>query len=125
MIALPCGAARAQDPEGAEALARPRAGETVDFDLQSVRRYGDKVGRFEVVVSWGDSSGPKPADSLPRRVRYTTDCENETLTLSAVALYDAAGAIQKTLLVPPGAVDPVKPEKGSRELKWLRQVCLF
>jgi hypothetical protein len=117
--------ARAQDPNSAEILAQPREGEVAELDLQTIRRYGDKAGRFDVNIIWADSASAQPADFMPRRVRYAVDCEDETMTLAAVAVFDRAGQLQRTLVVPPGAVDPVKPPKGSTEHKWLRKACLF
>jgi hypothetical protein len=47
------------------------------------------------------------------------------MTLAAVGLFDANGQLQKTLVVPPRASDPVKPEKGTPAAKWLQRVCMF
>jgi hypothetical protein len=116
---------RAQDPDAAEVLAQPKAGEVAELDLQTIRRFGEKLGRFEVNILWADSAIPQPADFSPRRVRYAIDCEDQTMTLAAVAVFDSAGQLKRTLIVPPGAIDPVTPPKGSTERKWLRQACLF
>jgi hypothetical protein len=118
-------AARADGPEEAEALAQVRDGESATLDLQTIRRYGDVVGRFEVALVWTDSTRPMPADYSPRRVRYMANCEEGTMTIAAVGVFDPAGRVQKTIVVPPRASDPVTPEKGTEAAKWLRRVCMF
>ena len=40
-------------------------------------------------------------------------------------VFDRSGQLTKTMVVPPGAADPIKPEKGSQEAKWLQRVCMF
>jgi hypothetical protein len=115
--------ALAQD--SAEALAQPKEGEAAELDLQSVRRFGERYGRFEVNIVWADPTRGRPEGLWPRRARYAIDCEDETMTLAAVGVFDGAGQVQRTLVVPPGAVDAVKPAKGSAEQKWLRKACLF
>jgi hypothetical protein len=72
-----------------------------------------------------DPGSAWPEGSGPRRVRYVIDCEEETMTLAAVGVFDNSGQVQRSLVVPPGAIDPVKPAKGSPEQKWLRKACLF
>jgi hypothetical protein len=117
--------AAAQGPEEAEALAQPRDGETAILDLQTIRKYGETLGRFDVNIVWMDTSLPRPLDYAPRRVRYMADCDESSMTLAAVALFDADGQVRKTLVVPPRASDPVKPEKGTAAAKWLQRVCMF
>ena len=109
----------------AETLAQPKDGEAAKLDLQSIVRQGDVLGRFEVVVSWVDTTRQIPPDYLARRVRYITNCEEGTFTLAAVGLLDRNGNALKTMVVPPGAVDPVKPEKGTDAAKWVRRVCMY
>lgn len=111
--------------ESAETLAQPKEGEAAELDLQSIQRYGDRMGRFEVMIVWADPTRGRPEGLWPRRVRYAVDCEDETLMLAAVGVFDNAGQVQRRMVVPPGAVDPVKPPKGSTEHKWLRKACLF
>jgi hypothetical protein len=118
------GGALAQEFD-AETLAKPKDGETVKLDLQSIQRLGDVIGRFEVLITWTDTTRAVPADYLMRRVRYATNCVDGTYTLAAVGLMDRNGNAVKTLVVPPGAVDAVKPEKGTEAAKWVRQVCMF
>jgi hypothetical protein len=125
LTVLAASASFAQSPEEAQALAQPREGETADLDLQTIRRYGDVLGRFEVTIVWTDSSKSIPEDYRPRRVRYMANCEEMTTMLAAVTLYDRNGAFQKGIVVPPRAIDPVKPEKGTEPAKWLRRVCMF
>jgi hypothetical protein len=117
--------ALAQAPDSAEALAIPQPGEAAELDLQSIRRYGERAGRFEVTIAWADPARGRPDGLWPRRVRYAIDCEEETMMLAAVGVFDNAGQVQRTMVVPPGAVDAVKPAKGSTEHKWLRKACLF
>jgi hypothetical protein len=72
-----------------------------------------------------DTTRQIPPDYLARRVRYITNCEEGTFTLAAVGLLDRNGNALKTMVVPPGAVDPVKPEKGTDAAKWVRRVCMY
>jgi hypothetical protein len=115
----------AQNPLDAETLSQPREGESASLDLQSIRRFGDTLGSVQVSVVWADSARPPPEDYLPRRVRYAVNCDEGTLTLAAVGVLDRSGQLQKTLVVPPGASDPVKPTKGSEQAKWVQRVCMF
>ena len=117
--------AAAQAPLDAETLAQAREGESVSLDMQSIRRFGDTLGSFQVSVVWVDSVRPPPEDYFPRRVRYAVNCDEGTLTLAAVGLLDRAGQMQKMMVVPPGASDPVKPAKGSEQAKWVQRVCMF
>jgi hypothetical protein len=121
-VSLPVAA---QNPADPEALARPRDGESASLELDTIRKYGDVMARFEVTIAWADSARPAPSDYGARRVRYMANCEEGTMALAAVALFDRSGALQKTMVVPPGGSDPVKPEKGSDAYKWLRRVCMF
>jgi hypothetical protein len=115
----------ADDMYSPEPLAEVKAGERADLDLQTIRRYGDIQGRFEVVVAPVDRS-TVPADGpASRRVRYMANCEEGTMTLAAVGVFDSSGNVLKTLVALPGSLDPVKPEKGSEQAKWLRRVCMF
>jgi hypothetical protein len=115
----------AEAPLDAEALAQPREGESATLMLDSIRRFGEALGRFDVRVAWADDTRPAPGDYFPRRVRYQANCEEGTITLAAVAVFDGSGQLQKTMVVPPGASDPVTPQKGSQPAKWLRRVCMF
>jgi len=115
----------AQQPPSAEKWAQVQEGEVARLDLQTIRKYGDNQGRFEVLVAWADSSRPAPEDHAARTVRYMADCDAGTIMLAAVALYDRNGNVAKTMLVPPRSVDPFKPAKGSDEAKWLQRVCMF
>jgi len=128
VLALPlsvlAGPVSAEDFD-AETLAKPQEGETAKLDLQSIQRLGDVIGRFEVLVTWTDTTRAVPPDHYSRRVRYATNCVEGTYVLAAVGLIDRNGIGVKTMVVPPGAVDPVKPEKGTEAAKWVRQVCMF
>ena len=117
--------AAADAPLDAETLAQPREGESATLRLDSIRRFGEVLGRFDVSIAWADNTRPAPEDYFPRRVRYQANCEEGTITLAAVGVFDRSGMLQKTMVVPPGASDPVKPEKGTEQAKWLRRVCMF
>jgi len=119
---LPAAAQGTVDPE---TLAQPKEGETADFDMQSIRRYGDVLGTFQVGIRWTDRSRPFPEDYMPRTVRYAMNCQEGTLTLAAIGLFDRNGQLQKTMVVPPGGSDPVKPEKGTEQAKWIQRACMF
>jgi len=115
----------AQQARSAEQWAQVQQGEVARLDLQTIRKYGDSQGRFEVLVAWADSSRPAPEDYAARTVRYMADCDAGTIMLAAVGLYDRNGNVAQTMVVPPRSVDPVKPVKGSDEAKWLQRVCMF
>lgn len=117
--------AHAQQPQTPEELAQVREGEVARLDLQTIRKYGDTQGRFEILIAWADSGRPAPEGYGPRTVRYMADCSEGTMMLAAVGLYDRNGQVAKTMLVPPRSVDPVKPQKGSDAAKWLQRVCMF
>ena len=115
----------AQEPPSIESMAQVKQGEKAQLDLQTIRRYGDVQGRFEVVVAWADPSIAPPEGQARRRVRYMANCEEGTMTLAAVGVFDSDGQVLKSMVAPPGSLDPVKPEKASEEAKWLRRVCMF
>jgi hypothetical protein len=115
----------AQSQEAAEALATVGDGEAETLDLQSVRRFGEQIARFETVIAWSDATRAKPSGYMPRRVRYVGDCDKRTITISAVAVFNAQGEVQRNVVIPPGGADPVTPEKGTALAKALRQACMF
>ena len=126
VLALFAGAAvAAPEPGSPESLAQAKEGELARLDLQTIRKFGEAQGRFEVVVAWADSSRPAPEDYGPRQVRYMANCEEGTIALAAVGVFDRNGQLTKTMVIPPGGADPIKPEKGSQEAKWLQRVCMF
>jgi hypothetical protein len=114
-----------QDPPSIESMAEVKTGEKAQLDMQTIRRYGDVQGRFDVVVAWADPAVQRPEGQAMRRLRYMANCEEGTMTLAAVGVFDSSGNVLKTMVAPPGSLDPVKPEKGSEESKWLRRVCMF
>lgn len=107
-----------------ETLARVAEGEVGQLDVQSIVKYGEIQGRFDVFIKRGDDT-PSADGTTPRRVRYAVNCQEGTVVVAAVGLFDRSGQLSKTMVSPPGAVDPVKPEKGSDEAKWLQRVCMF
>jgi hypothetical protein len=115
-------AAYAQDENSPETQASIRKGEAAHLDRDSIGDYSS-TKRFEVGITWGDDGGPRPADHKNRRVRYVADCKAGTLTLATVALFDRTGMLEKSMIVPPGAADPFKPDAGSIQAKWLQDVC--
>jgi hypothetical protein len=115
----------AQQPRSAEQWAQVQEGELAQLDLQSIRKYGDSQARFEVLIGRADATRAAPEDYVPRTVRYMANCDESTITLAAVGLYDRNGQVAKTLIVPPGAGDAVQPAKGSEEAKWIRRACMF
>ena len=125
LLLLAAAPLHAQQPRSAEEWAQVREGEAARIDLQTIRKYGDSQGRFEVLVAWADSTRPAPDDYALRTVRYMADCDAGTIMLAAVGLYDRNGNVAQTMIVPPRSVDPVKPAKGSDEAKWLQRVCMF
>ena len=122
---LAAAPSHAQEPRSAEEWAQVQQGEVARLDLQTIRKFGDSLGRFEVLVAWADSSRPAPEGYAARTVRYVTDCDAGTIMLAAVGLYDRNGNLAQTMVVPPRSIDPVKPVKGSDEAKWLQRVCMF
>jgi hypothetical protein len=115
----------AQEPRSAEDWAQVREGEVARLDMQTIRKYGDIQGSFEVLITWASGSRAAPEDYAARTVRYMADCDAGTITLAAVGLYDRNGNVARTMIVPPRSVDPVKPAKGSDEAKWLQRTCMF
>ena len=120
VAAMPFAHAQEQDAPEAQAAIKP--GEAGRLDRDSIGEYGS-TRRFDVEITWGDTAGPRPADHKARRVRYLADCKAGTLTVVAVAVFDRSGMLEKRMLVPPGAVDPIKPEPGSPQAKWQTAVC--
>ena len=114
--------ALAQEDSSPEAMAVVKPGEAVRFDRDSIRDFGQKRS-FEIAIVWGDSGAPKPAGHLSRRVRYVADCSAGTLGIASVAVYDATGMLLKSMISPPGAVDPAAPAAGSAQARWLQDVC--
>jgi hypothetical protein len=112
----------AQDETSAEALAVAQPGERVALERDTIAQYGTQT-RFEVAITWDASAGARPATYRPRAVRYVADCESGALTLVAVGLFDSGGQLVKSLILPPGAADAVTPAAGSRESRWMKEVC--
>jgi hypothetical protein len=115
-----------EEPLPIESLAQLKPGEKAQLDLQTIRRYGEVQGRFEVVVAAAETDAQPAADAaVARRVRYMANCQEGTMTLAAVGVFDSSGNVLKSVVAPPGSLDPVKPEQGSEQAKWLRRVCMF
>jgi hypothetical protein len=114
--------ASAQDENSPETQASIRKGEAAHLDRDSIGDYSS-MKRFEVDIAWGDDAGPRPGDHKNRRVRYVADCRADTLTLVTVAVFDRTGMLEKSMIVPPRASDPFKPDAGSIQAKWLQNVC--
>ena len=115
-------AAWAQDENTPEGMAAIRPGEVAGLDRDSIRDYG-QTRSFEASIVWGDTGAPRPDGHLRRNVRYVADCRAGTLTVAAVAVIDSSGARVKTMISPPGAADPVVPEAGSPQARWLQEAC--
>lgn len=114
--------AQAQDQSSPEAMAVIQPGEAVRFDRDSIRDFGPSRS-FEIAIVWGDTGAPKPAGHLSRRVRYVANCPAGTLGVASVAVYDAGGMLLKSMISPPGAVDPEAPAAGSAQARWFRDAC--
>lgn len=113
---------RAQDDNTPEGQAVIRNGEVGRLDRRSVSTYGS-VTRFEASIVWDEAGGKSPAGHMSRKVTYVSDCKAGTLMLAAVAVFDPAGRLAKTMVAPPGAADPAAPEPGSTEARWLKEAC--
>ena len=114
--------ALAQEDNSPEAMAVVKPGEVVRFDRDSIRDFGQSRS-FEIGIVWGDGGAAKPPGHLSRRVRYVANCSAGTLGVASVAVYDASGMLLKSMISPPGAVDPVAPAAGSAQARWLKDVC--
>ena len=114
--------AGAQDLDDPEAMAAIKQGEIGRLERDTIGSYGD-LTRFDVSVVWDSAAAARPEGYMGRRLRYVADCKARTLTLGAVSVFDASGRLMKTMVLPPGAVDPAAPAEGSVESKWLREVC--
>jgi hypothetical protein len=115
--------AQAQDENSPEAQAVVKQGEVAHLNHDSIGEYGD-ARRFDVSIAWNDAEGKRPADHQSRIVRYVANCKEGTLTVAAVGVFDRDGMLVKRMMLPPGAVDPTKPETGSPEARWLKDVCV-
>ena len=114
--------ALAQDDSSPEAMAVVKPGEAVRFDRDSIRDFGQSRS-FEIAIVWGDGGAAKPPGHLSRRVRYVANCSAGTLGVASVAVYDASGMLLKSMISPPGAVDPTAPAAGSAQARWLQEAC--
>jgi hypothetical protein len=112
----------AQEESSPEAMATVKPGEAVRFDRDSIRDHGPSRS-FEIAIVWGDSGAPRPVGHLSRRVRYVANCPAGTLGVVSVAVYGSDGMLQKSMISPPGATDPVTPAADSAQARWLRDVC--
>jgi hypothetical protein len=120
VAAVPGVQAQDEDPE---TQVKIKAGEVARLDRDSIGDYGS-TKRFEVDIGWDDAAGQRPADHKTRKVRYAADCKAGTVTIVAVGVFDRTGRLEKRMIVPPGASDPIKPEAGTPQAKWLRDVCM-
>ena len=116
--------ASAQDVGSAESQATIKQGEVGRLDRDSIGEYGPAT-RFEVSIAWNDAEGKRPAEHQSRIVRFVASCKEGTLTVAAVGVFDSTGMLVKRMMVPPGAVDPLTPDAGSPEAKWLKDVCMY
>ena len=114
--------AGAQDLDDPEAMAVVKQGEIGRLERGTISAYGD-LTRFDVSVVWDSAAAARPEGYMARRVRYVADCKAHTLLLAVVSVFDSSGRLLKTMILPPGAVDPAAPAEGSVESKWLREVC--
>lgn len=117
-----CASATAQDQNTPEAWAVVKAGEEAHLDTGTISAPGP-LTRFEISIVWGGTAASRPPGYMARRVRYVADCKAGTVTVVAVGLFDTSGQPFKTLIAPPGAVEPSTPSTGTREEKWLQYVC--
>ena len=115
--------ALAQDVGSAETQATIKQGEVARLDRDSIGEYGP-AARFEVSIVWNDAEGKRPVEHQSRIVRYVANCKEGTLTVAAVGVFDSTGMLVKRMMVPPGAADPLAPDTGSQQAKWLRDVCM-
>ncbi len=121
LTGAPALAQQTMDPEF---LAKIGEGEVAELDTPSIRKFGDIQGRFDVKIARKDGAR-SPDGTTPRTVRFMVNCQEGTMAVAAVGLYDPSGQLAKTMVSPPGAVDPSKPEQGTQEAKWLQRVCMF
>jgi hypothetical protein len=112
----------AQDENTPEGMATIKPGEVAGLDRDTIRDFGPSR-TFEASIVWGDTGAPRPDGYLRRNVRYVADCKAGTLAVAAVAVIDTTGARVKTMISPPGAVDPAAPAAGSAQARWLQEVC--
>jgi hypothetical protein len=114
--------ALAQDAGSPEAQATIQQGEAARLDRDSIGEYGPAT-RFEVSIVWDDAQGRRPAEHQSRTVRYVASCKEGTLTVAAIGVYDNNGMLVKRMMVPPGAAEPMTPDAGSPQARWLKDVC--
>ena len=121
-LMLAAFAVYAEDENSPDVQAAIKPGEAAQLDRDSIGEYGS-TKRFDVDLVWSGATGERPTAHKNRRVRYIADCKAGTLMLAAVTVFDRGGMAEKRMMVPPGAGDPIKPEPGSLEAKWLQSVC--
>jgi len=114
--------AGAQDLDDPEAMAVIKNGEIGRLERGTIGAYGD-LTRFDVSIVWDSAASARPEGYMARRVRYVADCKTRTLVLGAVSVFDSSGRLIKTMILPPGAVEPAAPAEGSVESRWMREVC--
>jgi len=114
--------AGAQDLDDPEAMAVIKDGEVARLERGTISAYGD-LARFDVSIVWDSAAAARPEGYMARRVRYVADCKAHTLVLGAVSVFDSSGRLLKTMILPPGAVEPGAPAEGSTESRLLREVC--
>ena len=112
----------AQEGYTVEGVAKVRENETARFYPDSVRESAGKH-IFDVAIRYADPDDAPAGGMASRRVTYRADCTDKTLSVSIIRLRNARGQIFKTITVPPGGEDYIKPERHSREDDWLFRVC--
>ena len=90
-------------------------GEEHEFKKDSIRVRANLTG---FVVAIGVIETP-----AFRYVRFAGKCEDQTLALAGVTLYDDQGRIIKMMVVPPGGSEFIPPKPSTPEGEWLREAC--
>jgi|TARA_R110000824_G_scaffold191997_1_gene373930 hypothetical protein len=90
-------------------------GEEYEFKKDSIRVRANLTG---FVVAIGGIETP-----AFRYVRFAGKCEEQTLALAGVTLYDDQGRIIKMMVVPPGGSEFIPPKPSTPEGEWLREAC--
>lgn len=114
--------ALAQGAYTVEELSEIRDFETAAMDSRSIASLGNDT-RFEVHVRWRDPEQRPPTAPVKRVIRFLAKCKEKTLGVIAVVTFDDQNRMMKNYLIPPGASDFVPVKEGSREERWLKEVC--
>ena len=102
-----------------EFYAAVEDGEEHEFKKDSIRVRANLTG-FVVAIGGLEVAPQTPAF---RYVRFASKCEEQTLAVAGVTLYDNQGRMIKMMVVPPGGSEFIPPKPSTPEEEWLKEAC--